>query len=137
MEDFKLSTLAGGALDEQFGNSVRKVLNNMRDVNTPYKKTREINIKLKFTQNEQRDDIQIDALVSEKLAPVNPIQTQMYVDQDIRTGEIFTHEYGHEVMRGQMHLNDYATEQEDDPDEEADSTQQNKTVVDFREAMNS
>lgn len=131
MDDFKLSTLAGGALDEQFGNSVKKVLHNLRDVNTPYKKSREINIKLKFTQNEQRDNVQIDVLVSEKLAAANPIETQMYVDQDLRTGEIYTQEYGHEVMRGQMHVDDYM-KKEDDADEEADDA----TVVDFREAMN-
>lgn len=74
MEKIKLEDLKGGALQEQFAKSFEKVVENLQNPNTPYKNVREITIKLKFVQNEKRDDVKVDIQVSEKLAPQAPMK---------------------------------------------------------------
>lgn len=58
MNSIELKNLAGGAVQEQFARAFEKVVANLQDPNTPYKSGREITIKLKFEQNERRDDVQ-------------------------------------------------------------------------------
>lgn len=77
----------------------------MMDPNTPWKKAREVNIKLTFTQNEDRDDTQVSVAVTTKTAPSTAIETRMAIGKDLRTGEIFAQEYGKQI-RGQMSLDD-------------------------------
>ena len=57
MERIELEELACGAMQEQFNRAFERVIENLQNPNTPYKNTREIVIKMKFTQNEQRDDV--------------------------------------------------------------------------------
>lgn len=64
MKNVKLQEIVGGALQEQFEKSFEKVIENLQNPNTPYKNSREINIKLKFTQNEARDDVHCAVLVA-------------------------------------------------------------------------
>lgn len=105
MNKIELKELVGGALQEQFSKSFEKVMENLQNPNTPYKNSREINIKLKFTQNEVRDDVKCGILVAEKLAPQAPMETAFSVVRDLRTGEIFATEYGKQ-LRGQMSMQD-------------------------------
>lgn len=104
MDDINLKDLVGGALQEKFSNSFERVLENMQDVNTPYKPKREINIKISFTQNESRDDVMATVKVSEKLAPQGEMITHFTVGKDYRTGEIFAQEYGNQ-LKGQTVMN--------------------------------
>ena len=94
MEKIELKEIIGGALQEQFAKSFESVIENLQNPNTPYKKAREITIKLKFTQNELRDDVKCDVQVSEKLAPQTPMETSFAIGKDLRTGEVFAKEYG-------------------------------------------
>ena len=105
MKNVKLQEIVGGALQEQFEKSFEKVIENLQNPNTPYKNSREINIKLKFTQNEARDDVHCAVLVAEKLAPQSPMATAFSVGKDLRTGEVYAEEYGKQV-KGQMSFND-------------------------------
>lgn len=105
MNKIELKELAGGSVQEQFATSFEKVMDNLQNPNTPYKTTREINIKLKFVQNEGRDDVKCAILVSEKLAPQAPMETAFSVGKDLRTGEIYHTEYGKQ-LRGQMSMED-------------------------------
>lgn len=57
MNKVELETLVGGALQEQFSKSFEKVIENLQNPNTAFKVNREINIKLKFAQNENRDNV--------------------------------------------------------------------------------
>ena len=100
-----LKELAGGAVQEQFSASFEKVMENLQNPNTPYKNVREITIKLKFTQNEGRDDVKCSILVSEKLAPQSTMETAFSVGKDLRTGEIYYTEYGKQ-LRGQISMED-------------------------------
>ena len=105
MEKIELRELVGGALQEQFAKSFEKVIENLQNPNTPYKVNREINIKLKFAQNEHRDDVKCGILVSEKLAPQSPMETSFAIGTDLRTGKVYAHEYGKQI-KGQMSIED-------------------------------
>lgn len=117
----KLQDMLGGALQENFEKSFEKVIRNLKDVNTPYKNKREINIKFVLSQNEQRNNVHVDVRVTEKLAPQTPLTTQLYVERDLRSGELFCEEIGPHV-RGQMML------------EEAQDYQDPEEIIDFRKA---
>lgn len=105
MTKISLQEIAGGALHEQFNKAFEKVVENLQNPNTPYKNTREITIKLKFTQNEKRDDVTCAVLVTEKLAPQAPTATSFAVGKDLKTGSLYAEEYGKQV-RGQMGFDD-------------------------------
>lgn len=133
MKKVELKELVGGALQEQFAKSFEKIVENLQNPNTPYKNSREINIKLKFTQNEKRDDVKCNVLVSEKLAPQAPMETAFSIGTDLRTGEVFATEYGKQC-RGQLSMDD-VKQPEPDVDYETGEVLPPVTtvnVVDFR-----
>lgn len=105
MKKIELKEMIGGALQEQFSKSFENIVENLQNPNTPYKNSREITIKLKFTQNEMRDDVKCAVQVSEKLAPQTPMETSFAIGKDLRTGEIYAEEYGKQI-RGQMHIDE-------------------------------
>lgn len=105
MQKINLNDLTGGKLQEKFAHSFRRVLENMQDVNTPYKDKRKITIDLTFEQNEARDDVVVDVSVKEKLAGQAAIGTRLYVGKDLETGEIIYEEYGTQ-LRGQLSIDD-------------------------------
>lgn len=107
----KLQEIVGGALQDKFQDSFQKVLDNLKDPNTPFKTKREVDIKLKFTQNETRDDVKCEILVSEKLAPKSAIETSFAMDRDLDTGKVVAEEYGPGI-KGQMSFDDVEKEQE-------------------------
>ena len=139
MKNVELKELVGGALQEQFGKSFEKIVENLQNPNTPYKNSREITIKLKFTQNEKRDDVKCAVQVSEKLAPQAPMETSFAIGKDLKTGELYAEEYGKQI-KGQMSIDDYQKEQPqviegimvDTSTGEIISEQQYASVVDFR-----
>lgn len=105
MEKIELKELVGGALQEQFAKSFEKVIENLQNPNTPYRNSREITIKLKFAQNEKRDDVKCGILVSEKLAPQSPMETCFAIGTDLKTGNVYAVEYGKQV-RGQVSMDE-------------------------------
>ena len=107
----ELKNIVGGAVQEQFSKSFEKVLENLQNPNTPFKNSREINIKLKFTQNESRDDVHCSVLVSEKLAPQTSLDTAFVIGKDLKTGEVYAQEYGKHVPNGQMTIEESVVEQ--------------------------
>ena len=115
------------------------MIENLQDPNTSYKVKRGIDIKLNFTQNEDRDDVSVSVLVSEKLAPQQDMSTKFYIGTDLSTGEVFAEEYGRQV-RGQMNLNDYQNEQVVDGKtvntETGEIVAEPGKVIDLRKAAN-
>lgn len=116
-----LKDIASGALQEKFAHSFEKVMENMQDVNTPYKDKRQIVITMTFVQNEQRDNVVADISVKEKLAAQGGFTTQFAVGKDLRSGKVIAEEYGKQ-LRGQLSI--------DDPDETIDS--ETGEVIDIR-----
>lgn len=100
-----LSDFCGGALQEKLNVAMKEVIDNMLDPNTPWKKAREVNVKISFNQNEDRDDVSVSVHVTTKTAPVTAIETRMGIGMDIRTGKVYAKEYGKQV-KGQMSLAD-------------------------------
>ena len=137
MKNVELQGLVGGALQEKFAKSFEKVIANLQDPNTPYKNKRQIQITLKFQQNESRDDVHVGIEVTEKLSPQAPMETAFSVGKDLRTGDIYAEEYGKQI-KGQMSLSDYQTVQIDgntvdtETGEILNETEQ-ETVVNFRD----
>lgn len=142
MNSVKLKDIVGGALQEQFSKSFEKIIENLQNPNTPYKNSREITIKLKFTQNEMRDDVKCAVQVSEKLAPQTPMETAFAIGKDLKTGELYAEEYGKQI-KGQMSFDDIQKEQQQTIDgkmvdtetgEIIEENEQSGKVVDLRQA---
>lgn len=129
MKNILLQEIAGGALHEQFNRSFERVIENLQNPNTPYKNAREINIKLKFTQNEKRDDVSCAVLVSEKLAPQAPIGTSFSVGKNLKTGDLYAEEYGKQI-KGQVAFDDEGIVEIDE--ETGEVVSEKPTIVDFR-----
>lgn len=100
-----LKDMVGGALQQKFQHSFDRVLENLQDVNTPYKDKREITITMKFVQNEARDNVLCDIAVKEKLAMQGGLTTQFAMGKDLTTGEIVAEEYGKQ-LKGQLSTDD-------------------------------
>lgn len=105
MNKINLQEIVGGQLQAKFERSFEKVIENLQDPNTSFKVKRGITIKLDFTQNEDRDDVSVSVMISEKLAPQQDMNTKFYIGKDLKTEEVFAEEYGKQV-RGQMNFND-------------------------------
>lgn len=135
MEKIELKELVGGALQEQFAKSFEKVVENLLNPNTPYKNTREIAIKLKFKQNEHRDDVKVDISVAEKLAPQAPMLTSFAIGKNLQSGEVYAEEYGKQI-RGQMSISDVQPQPGEviDPETGEILTEQHENVIDLRKA---
>ena len=129
MNSIELKNLAGGAVQEQFARAFEKVVANLQDPNTPYKSGREITIKLKFEQNERRDDVKCAVSVCEKLAPQAPMATSFAVGTDLRSGQLYAREYGNQCL-GQISINE-ALDQADEIENIDEETGEIK-VVDLR-----
>lgn len=128
MSKVNLKEFAGGALQEKFDTAMESVLANMLDPNTPWKNKREINIKVTFEQNEDRDDTHVEVSVVPKLAAVKSIGTRMAIGKNIKTGELYAEEYGNQV-RGQLSMSDLEETENEDSEKESGNK-----VVDLRAA---
>lgn len=136
MNKIELKDMVGGALQEQFAKAFEKVVENLQNPNTPFKNARKINIELKFTQNEHRDDVKCAVQVKETLAPQAPMETSFAIGKDLKTGELYAEEYGKQI-KGQMSINDFSETQVIDGkevDTETGEIKETTNVVDFRKA---
>ena len=135
MAKVSLDQIIGGGLQEQFGKSFDRVIENLADPNTPYKEARKITIELKFTQNEVRDDVYCSVIVKEKLSAQSPMQTAFVVGKNLKTGEVYAEEYGkHKQLTGQATFDDLEVDPE--TGEVLDGQAGNAaTVIDLRRAV--
>lgn len=74
-----LLDLIDGGVKELADLNLRRVLENIRDVNTDPKKARTINIKFTFAPNEERDSVSTKVQVDCKLVPVKPVETTLII----------------------------------------------------------
>lgn len=137
MSRVNLETFAGGALQEKFDDAMEKVLINMMDPNTPWKNKRKIVVEVSFEQDEDRDDTSVNVSVVPKLAPVKPVSTRMAIGKDLETGQVFAEEYGSQC-RGQMSLDDYQKQREQEidgktVDTETGEIKEESRVIDLRQ----
>lgn len=98
-----LNTFADGALQEKFNLELEKVLANLQDPNSDYKKPRELTMKIKFVTDEARDISIVTISTSSKLVPSKDAMTKLLMGMDGRGGFLAA-EYknqvpGQQVMR--------------------------------------
>lgn len=122
-----LENFTGGALQEKVDAAMKEVLDNLQDLNTPWKAGREIHIKISFSQNEERDDVAVGVSVRTKTAPASPVLTRMTIGKDLRSGKLYANEYGKQ-MKGQMSLD------LDQPEPGAAQSVDENKAIDFRKA---
>lgn len=94
--NIELQKMVEGELQRRFEKSFQKVIRNLQDLTTPYKPVREITIRMKFTQNENRDDVTCAISVTEKLSEQAPAKTFFAVSRDA-DGYLYAEEYGIQV----------------------------------------
>lgn len=139
MKAVDLKQVAGGALQEKAQKALEDVFENMQDPNTPWKNKREVTIKMKFTQNEDRNDATCEISVEKKLAQPKPVETKFALGKNLETGEVVAEEYGPGI-KGQVSIDDWQKEQQingktvDTETGEIIEDSKKDAVVDFRNA---
>lgn len=126
MKKISLNEITGGVLQEQFAKAFNDVVENLADPNTSYKDARKITISLTFRQNERRDDMTCDVLVTAKLSPQVPTRTAFAIGKNLKNGEYFAEEYG----RNQMTINDLSIDE--DTGELSETRHASAQVLDLR-----
>lgn len=102
MEKLNIANIAKGALLERADVEIKRVLENIADHNTDYKKARKITLTLDFRAlDESREAIKVDLQAKSSIAPYNAVTTQLYVDRD-QHGEIVAQEFVKGQMKGQV-----------------------------------
>ncbi|WEU69519.1 replication terminator protein [Latilactobacillus phage TMW 1.1365 P2] len=84
--DFELSKIAGGGAQEQFTAELKKIADNILDLNTEAKTKRKLTMDLVFIPNDKRDAVQVEVAVKSKLAPQVSVATTMLLGRDMDTG---------------------------------------------------
>lgn len=122
-----LEKFAGGVLKEKFNTELQKVLDNIVDPNTDFKKTRKISLEIVFKANEDRDLAEVDIKSKATIVEAKATTTKVLIGKDLETGRVEASEFKNQVA-GQLVM--------DIPDsEETNETEENSaSVIDFRNA---
>lgn len=81
-EWISLFDLLDGGVKELAALNLRRVLDNIRDVNTDAKKTRSLTVKFTFLPNEDRDAVNVDIVVDCKTVPIRAVATTLDIGED-------------------------------------------------------
>ncbi|MCJ0199322.1 hypothetical protein J0W87_18485, partial [Clostridioides difficile] len=122
-----LEKFEGGVLKEKFNTELQKVLDNIADPNTDFKKTRKISLEIVFKANEDRDLAEVDIKSKSTIVEAKATTTKVLIGKDLETGRVEASEFKNQVA-GQLVM--------DIPDsEETNETEENSaSVIDFRNA---
>lgn len=123
-----LNELANGAVQEKFDREVQKVMENIADPNTDFKKKRKIQVTLTFQADEQRDIAAVEVEAKSTLAPSKGVMTKFVLDQD-SDGKVIGQELKSGV-KGQTYVDDNG-EIYDDRGQKIEAEKDNR-VVDFK-----
>ena len=83
---FDLSKIADGGAQEKFNSELKKVADNILDMNTEAKTKRKVTLELTFIPNDKRDVITVAVNTKTKLAPRVGVSTSMMLGRDVNTG---------------------------------------------------
>lgn len=103
MQEVRLDTLLGGAIEERFDDALQEVLQNIMDPNTDHKTQRKITLEIKFKANEDRDETEIDFQVKNKLAPPKPLGSRLLIGKE--KGKAVAVEYSKQIP-GQLNVDE-------------------------------
>ena len=88
-DKMSLTNIGNGAAVERFDIVLKEVLENMQDINTDVDFAREINLKVKFKPNIERQMGVIGITVTPKLAPLSSVVTYASLVTDIEGPEAY------------------------------------------------
>ena len=140
-EKLTLANICGGAVQEKVNRALEKVAENILDPNTDAGKKRTITLKITLKPDEDdREDVEVNADVSYTLAADVGVATQFFVNKDLHNGTVSIMEHKKGEIRGQLDFSDMGYDLEDEEDtyeEEADDIEggaepEQKPVLDFR-----
>ena len=80
-EMVNLSNLGRGAATELFDREFQRVLSNIRDPNTDWKKQRILTLKVVIKPDESRDSGQVEVSVNATLAGIRPFKTNVFMGE--------------------------------------------------------
>lgn len=104
MDKIKIASLARGALEERAAEELQKVLENIADPNTDWKKVRKVTIELALKpMDEERDRIALAIKTKSSVQPYKPISTQLFMGIDGR-GNVIAEEYSKGAIPGQVEI---------------------------------
>jgi len=87
-----VDTLYQGGVGERIKQELDNVVKNIMDPNTPAKKKRTVTLKLEITPNEGRNLASMKVITSSTLCAPQPIETNISIVSNIKTGEVFCEE---------------------------------------------
>ena len=106
MDKLNILNLARGALIERADFEVRRVLENIADLNTDWKKGRKITLTFDFkAMDEKRDAIKVDLQAKSSIMPYNAVSTQIYIDKD-ESGVVVAQEFVKGQMKDQVKIDE-------------------------------
>ena len=82
MDPLNLANLQNGAVIERVNWELQKIARNIADPNTDPKKARTLTLKLKIVPDDTREVSDIEISVASTIAPMKPLRTRMYMDED-------------------------------------------------------
>ncbi|RRG80136.1 hypothetical protein, partial [Clostridioides difficile] len=88
-----LEKFAGGVLKEKFNTELQKVLDNIADPNTDFKKTRKISLEIVFKANEDRDLAEVDIKSKATIVEAKATTTKVIIGKDLETGRVEASEF--------------------------------------------
>jgi len=91
-----LEKFAEGALSEKFNVEFQKVLNNIADLNTDYKRKRKLTIDLTFNASEDRELALVDIQTKTRLAEPKSVGTRIIIGTD-GTGSVMASELSKQI----------------------------------------
>ena len=139
-KNLSIENLCGGAVQERINRALRKVSDNILDINTEAKKKRSISLTLTFIPDEDdREDVSVEANVTMKLAPEEGVKTQLFINKDLTNEVITITEHVKGMIKGQLSFDDLGFVMEDLKDPGCDpetgeiiEEKQKGEIVDFR-----
>ena len=90
--NFNLSEIAEGAVQAKFAKDVKRVCENILDLNTDASKKRKITLTLTYIPNDQRNSVDVLVEAKSTLAPQVGTSTTMLLGRDMNTGFINANE---------------------------------------------
>lgn len=136
-EILTLANICGGAVQEKVNRALEKVAENILDPNTDAGKKRTITLKITLKPDEDdREDVEVNADVSYTLAADVGVATQFFVNKDLTNGRVTVMEHKKGEIRGQL---DFSDLEDFDPETgeiygeaEEQAKKPEKPVLDFR-----
>lgn len=93
MDKLNIANIARGALLERADVEIDKVLQNIVDKNTDFKKSRKVTLELEFkATDETREAVAVALKAKSSVQPYNPVITQIFVGKDSE-GQVVAEEY--------------------------------------------